>query len=160
LTYHYRFVVDEHTGTGFNYNRFPIVLDRTGAPWPLATLFILSRLEGTTRPNMTTFQGLADDLGAFKEWLDQHDRPDELLFHFPQMKLRRTTYRYRGFVKQQIEAQTLSPSTAKRRMSAVIGFYEWLVEHGHFTPEYPLWGGEAIPAIFHQQQRLQDRKAY
>lgn len=148
LTYHYRFVVDEHTGTGFNYNRFPIVLDRTGAPWPLATLFILSRLEGTTRPNMTTFQGLADDLGAFKEWLDQHDRPDELLFHFPQMKLRRTTYRYRGFVKQQIEAQTLSPSTAKRRMSTVIGFYEWLVEHGHFTPEYPLWEEKQYQLFF------------
>lgn len=148
LSYHYRFVIEEKSGTGFNYNRFPIVLDRAGAPWQLGTLFILSKLEGTSQPNMSTFQSLADDLGAFKEWLDQHDRPDELLYNFPQLKLRRTTYRYRGFVKQQIDAQELSASTAKRRMSTVIAFYEWLVGNGYFTPEHPLWEEKQYQLFF------------
>lgn len=148
LTYDFRFVIDESSGTGFNYNRFPIVLDRAGAPWQLGTLFILFRLEGMHQPNMTTFQGIADDLGAFKEWLDQHDSPDELLFHFPQLKLRRTTYRYRGFVKQQIDAQELSVSTAKRRIGTVIAFYEWLVGNSYFTPEYPLWEEKQYQLFF------------
>ena len=106
------------------------------------------RLEGTQQPNMTTFQSLADDLGAFKEWLDQHDRPDELLFDFPRIKLRRTTYRYRGFIKQLIDAQELSASTAKRRMSTVIAFYDWLVGNKYFLPEYPLWEEKQYQLFF------------
>jgi hypothetical protein len=80
LTYRYRFVWDEEEGRGYNYNLFPVVLDRKSAPWALGTLFILSRLEGETQPVMSTFHARADDLGAFKEWLDSQDNPDELLF--------------------------------------------------------------------------------
>lgn len=45
LTYHYRFVWDDHAGRGFNYNLFPVVLDRNAVPWPLGSLFILAQLE-------------------------------------------------------------------------------------------------------------------
>lgn len=148
LSYHYRLVAEDEFGARANFNRFPVVLDRAGAPWPLGTLFILSKLEGTLRPNMTTVQSLADDLGAFKEWLDQHDRPDELIFEFPKLKVRRTTYRYRGFVKQLIDAQEISANTAKRRMSTVIAFYEWLVKNEIFTPEHPLWEEKQYQLFF------------
>jgi len=139
LTYHYRFVFDAIAERGFNYNLFPVVLDRNFAPWALGTLYILSKLEGETSPVMTTYHARADDLGAFKEWLDSQDKSEELLFNFPKPKLRRTTYRFRGFLQNQVRAREIGPSTAKRRMSSVISFYRWLVANNFFTPEYPTW---------------------
>jgi hypothetical protein len=139
LTYWYRFIADGEEGQRYNFNLFPIVLDRQAAPWPLGTLFILAQLESKTRPVMATFHSCADDLGAFKEWLDSQDSPDELLFHFPRPKLRRTTYRYRGFLQKQIQAREIGPETGKRRMATLISFYKWLISNSYFTPEYPTW---------------------
>jgi hypothetical protein len=139
LTYRYRFVSDEDEVRGHNYNLFPVVLDRRSVPWVHGTLFIMSQLEGETQPVMTTFHARADDLGAFKEWLDSQDDPGELLFCFPKPKLRRVTYRYRGVLQQQIQAREISATTAKRRMGTVISFYKWLIQNNHFAPEYPTW---------------------
>lgn len=139
LTYHFRPVIDLVGGTGYNYNLFPVVLDCNSVPWSLGTRYILSRLEAEARPNMTTYQSIADDLGAFKEWLDDHDDPDELLFHFPQPKVRRTTYRYNGFLKKQIHAGEVAPATAKRRMGTVVSFYRWMREERLFEPTNEPW---------------------
>jgi len=139
LTYRYRFVWDEYENRGYNYNLFPVVLDRKSAPWALGTIFILSQLEVETQPVMATFITRADDLGAFKEWLDSQDNPEELLFYFPKPKLRRTTYRFRGYLQRQIQAREIGAATAKRRMGTLISFYKWLVENDHLKPEYPTW---------------------
>ncbi len=139
LTYCFQYVWDEVGGRGYNYNLFPVVLDRRSVPWALGTLFILAQLESEAQPVMTTFHARADDLGAFKEWLDSQDNPEELLFNFPKPKLRRSTYRYRGFLQQQIQAREIGPSTAKRRMGTLIYFYKWLIANKFFTPEYPAW---------------------
>lgn len=148
LIYHYRFAVAPYSGASRNYNLFPVVLDRLSVPWQLGMLFILSQLEGKAFPNMTSFQSHADDLGAYREWLDLHDQPDELLFSFPKMKLRRATYRYQGHLRQQISAQEISPSTGKRRMATVIAFYRWLVANEFFDPEYPLWEEKQYQLFF------------
>jgi hypothetical protein len=121
LTYHYRFVRDDQARRDFNYNLFPVVLDRGGVPWSLGTLYILSQLEAETNPIMTSYQSKADDLGAYKEWLDTQDRPDDLMFQFPKIKLRRPTYRYRGQLQRQIQAGEIAPATAKRRMGTLCG---------------------------------------
>lgn len=139
LTYHYHFVWDDNAGRGFNYNLFPVVLDRNAVPWPLGTLYILAQLEAETIPAMTTYQSKADDLGAYKEWLDTQDKPDDLMFQFPKIKLRRPTYRYRGHLRQLIQAGEVAPATAKRRMGTVVAFYRWLIDNNYFQPEYPPW---------------------
>lgn len=139
LTYYCRPVIEPHSERRFNYNLFPIPLDRQGKPWGLATNFLLARLEGESRPNMVSYLSLADDLGAFKEWLDQSEEPDELLLDFPKMKLRRSTYRYNGFLKQQMFTREVAPGTAKRRMSTVIAFYRWLIREEVFEPENEPW---------------------
>lgn len=139
LTYRYRFVWDEEESRGYNYNLFPVVLDSKSVPWALATLFILAQLDGETQPVMATSHAHADDLGAFKEWLDSQDNPEELLFNFPKPKLRRTTYRFRGFLQNQIQAREIGTKTARRRMGTVISFYKWLIGNKYFTPEYPTW---------------------
>jgi hypothetical protein len=137
--YFYRPVFEPHSERRFNYNLFPIPLDRQGKPWGLATNFLLDRLEGESRPNMVSYQSLADDLGAFKEWLDQSANPDELLLDFPKMKLRRCTYRYNGHLKHQMFAKEVAPGTARRRMSTVIAFYRWLIQTQVFEPENEPW---------------------
>ena len=139
LTYRYRFVLDIEEGGGYNYNLFPIVLDRKSVPWALGTLFILSQLEGESQPVMETFHSHANDLGAFKEWLDNKDNPEELLFNFPKPKLRRTTYRYYGFLSNQIKAREIGAKTAARGMGVVVSFYRWLIRNNYCAPEYPIW---------------------
>jgi len=137
-TYHYRFVWDG-AGRGYNYNLFPVVLDRNAAPWPLGTLYILAQLEAQTAPVMTTYQSKADDLGAYKEWLDTHDQPDDVMCQFPKIKLRRSTYRYRGHLQRQVQAGEVAPATAKRRMGTVVAFYRWLIDRNYLQPDNPPW---------------------
>jgi len=138
-TYHYRFACDAYAERGFNYNLFPVVLDRDAVPWSLGTLYLLSQLEAETAPAMTTYQSRADDLGAYKEWLDTQSHLDDVMFHFPKIKLRRATYRYRGHLQLLIQAGEVAPATAKRRMGTVIAFYRWLIQNNYFAPEYPPW---------------------
>lgn len=139
FTYHYRFVWDDDAGRGFNYNLFPVVLDQNAAPWPLGTLYILAQLESERIPIMNTYHSMAGDLADFKKWLDAHERPDDLMFQFPKIKLRRVTYRYSGHLQQQADAGEISPATAKRRMGTVVAFYRRLMETNYFQPEYPPW---------------------
>lgn len=138
-TYYYRFTWDAHAERGFNYNLFPVVLDRNAVPWSLGTLYILAQLEAETTPAMTTYQSRADDIGAYKEWLDTQNHPADLMFQFPKIKLRRPTYRYRGHLQLQIQAGEIAPATAKRRMGTVVAFYRWLIENNYFQPEHPTW---------------------
>ena len=83
LTYYCRQAVADDGKTTGNYNMFPVVLQRDGRPWLLASYFLLDKLEGQTNPNMKTCWSLADDLGAFREWLDRSANPEQLLYGFP-----------------------------------------------------------------------------
>lgn len=139
FTYYYRPLIEPVTQTGHNYNLFPIVLDRAGMPWGLANNFLLSKAEADARPNMNSYVSLAHDLGAYREWLDEHSNPNELLLHFPKNKQARATYRYRGHLMQKIYARELAPATARRRMGVVIAFYRWMVEEQLFEPDFPPW---------------------
>jgi len=160
LDYRYRLVCDDEGARQFSYNLFPVVLDRKSVPWALGTLFILSQLQAESRPVMATFHSRADDLGAFKEWLDGQENPELLLFNFPKAKLRRTTYRYRGFLQKQIQAREIGTGTAKRRMATVIRFYMWLVTNHYFTPEFPTWddGRQLSKIIVSTDLRIPDPK--
>lgn len=139
FTYHVRKVVNPFDGTQSSYNLLPVILDKNSVPWELGILFILARLETESNPNMVTLKSLADDLGAFKEWLDSHNDPDDLLTSFPVMKLRRVTYRYRGSLKIKIESGEIAASTARRRMGTVVAFYRWMIGEKFFEPTSPPW---------------------
>lgn len=137
--YYFRNVVNPFDRTQSSYNLLPVILDKRSVPWELGTLFIFDRLEAESFPNMVTIKSLADDLGAFKEWLDSHDDPDELLVSFPSMKLRRVTYRYRGSLKIKVDAGEIAVSTAKRRMGTVVAFYRWMIDEKLFEPASSPW---------------------
>lgn len=118
------------------FNFFPLVLDADGVPWGEANVYVLSRLEGVLNPVMSTYAGIAEDLAAYRQFLDESEI-DWLAF--PEQKLLRPTYRFNGHLKLAIRAREIAATTARRRMSTVVNFYRWLVTDGVFSPTKPLW---------------------
>jgi hypothetical protein len=118
------------------FNLFPVVLDQYGIPWAEANIFLLSRIESSISPTMSTYASIADSLAAFRRFLDESQIN---WTEFPIHKLMRPTYRYHGYLKLEVASGKLKASTAKRRMSAVISFYSWLKQEGTLTPAYTPW---------------------
>jgi hypothetical protein len=118
------------------FNLFPIVLDSQGVPWAEANVYLLSRLENVLHPVMTTYAGVADDLGTYRAFLDEHEID---WMAFPVQKLARPTYRFNGHLKMIVAAGEIAPATAKRRMSTVVAFYRWLISEGVLTPGNAPW---------------------
>lgn len=120
----------------YRYNLMPVVVGGNGTLWHEANLYILSRLQRTVDPHMVTYAGVATDLAAFKRFLEDEDIDFR---EFPRRTLARPTYRYRGDLRLRIRAGQMAPTTARRRMTSVIGFYRWLIEEGLIKPENPPW---------------------
>ncbi|MDE1010099.1 MAG: site-specific integrase, partial [Paraburkholderia fungorum] len=49
---------------------FPVVRLADGAPWAEANLWLIDMIESKSSPNMLTFASIADDLVAFRRYLD------------------------------------------------------------------------------------------
>lgn len=125
-----------------NCNNLQIVVDANGAPWREACLYILSRFESVVgHANMKTFVGIADDLAAFRRFVDEEDIDWTVS---PRPKHARPTYRYRGSLMVKVAAGEVAPSTARRRMQTLIGFYRWLVTENRLNPQYPLWNEKDV----------------
>jgi integrase len=125
-----------------NCNNLQIVVDANGAPWREACLYILSRFESVVgHANMKTFVGIADDLAAFRRFIDEEDIDWTVS---PRPKHARPTYRYRGSLMVKVAAGEVAPSTARRRMQTLIGFYRWLVTENRLNPQYPLWNEKDV----------------
>lgn len=136
VTYYYRQISVPVVGS-YSYNNFQIVVDHRGAPWREACLYILSRLEGSIgRSGMKTFIVIGGDIAEFKKFIDE-EHIDYTVF--PRRKQARPTYRYRGCLMVKTHSGEIAPTTARRRMQSVVGFYRWLVREGWFVPENPLW---------------------
>lgn len=118
------------------YNCFPVVLDSAGVPWAEAAVYILSRLEVTAAPSMTTYAAIAEDLSAYRKFMDEEGLN---WAHFPGMKLARPTYRFNAHLRYMVSAEEIKSSTASRRMGAVITLYRWLIGEGVLKPENPPW---------------------
>lgn len=95
---------------------------------------------------MTTYSAAVDDLSAFRFWLD--DQPKDLLFHFPQNKLERVTYRYFGYLKMEFFGGRIASETANHRMLTVIDFYRFLSNSQYFIPEFPAWTEKRVRLSF------------
>jgi integrase len=118
------------------FNLFPLVLERDGAPWAEAVIYIITRLESQRVARSMTCLSIAEDLAAFRRFLDERLVDWQ---KFPLQKLERPTYRFNGYLKQAIGAGEISPSTAKRRIATVVNFYRWLSDEKLFLPSNPPW---------------------
>ena len=115
---------------------FPVVRLAEGAPWAEANVWLIDMMESKSSPNMLTFAGIADDLVAFRRYLD-YEGVDWLTF--PANKRQRPTYRYSASIRLAVQAGELSPGVAKRRMGAVVRFYRWLMTEAGFRPANAPW---------------------
>ncbi|MCY0858711.1 integrase core domain-containing protein [Cupriavidus sp. D39] len=115
---------------------FPVVRLADGAPWAEANVWLIDMMESKSSPNMLTFAGIADDLVAFRRYLDD-EGIDWLAF--PANKRQRPTYRYSASIRLAVQAGELSPGVARRRMGAVVRFYRWLITEAGFRPANAPW---------------------
>jgi len=118
------------------YNCFPLVMDSHRVPWAEAVVYILSRLESVAYPVMATYSSIADDLAAYRRFLDDTGID---WTHFPTQKMARPTYRFNGHLKFAVAAGEISATLARRQMRTIIGFYRNLQAERVLVPENPLW---------------------
>jgi len=118
------------------YRCFPVVLDSMHVPWAEANVYILSRLIDALDSSMSTYISIAEDLAAYRAFLDETGLD---WMNFPSQKLMRPTYRFRGHIKYLCGTGEIAVSTARRRMGSVIRFYRWLIRENIFIPEYSPW---------------------
>lgn len=121
------------------FQSFPIIFQGDGKPWDEANVFLFKRLENTPSPNMGTFIGMAEDLAAYRRYLESV--PIDWLC-FPAHKLARPTYRYRSHLVHETLAGKLKASTANRKIGVVVRFYRWMIEESLITPDNPPWKEE------------------
>ena len=126
----------QETSSPVQFNLYPLVIDSYGVPWAEANIYILDRIKNSLNVVMATYSNIASDLVAFRQFLDD---TNVNWVTFDKNKLYRPTYRYRAYLRTMIEAEKISFSTARRRMSTVIAFYRWLKNEGLLKPEFPLW---------------------
>lgn len=117
------------------FYHFPMVIDANGSPWTEANRYLLSKLGSILLAKYRTLESIARDLAAFRQWLVDEDID---FLRVQQRKWARPTYRYCGYLHDELRKGSIKASTAKRRMSAVQGFYRWLQLDG-VQFDYPLW---------------------
>ncbi len=118
------------------YRLFPVVLCGDGSPWAEANLWLLDMLDLKAMPNMLTFACIADDLAAYRRYIEDEDIS---WLDFVVHRLRRPTYRYNAALRLAVQAREISPGIAKRRMATVIRFYRWMMSEAQFRPAHTPW---------------------
>lgn len=145
VSYFARATLDAETGfrvdgkpkwMGTRFNLFPVVRDGQGVPWAEAVVYILSKLEGNTSISMATYKGIADDLSAFRRFIDETGID---WTRFGKNRLQKPTYRYNGYLMLAVQAGKVAATTARRRMAAVVSFYRWLIEERVIVSEHSPW---------------------
>lgn len=118
-----------------NFLHFPVLTNDDGSIWKHGSLYLLSKLKNYQKPSPKTLDSIATDLKNFKEWCDN----DEVDYLSAPRKVLRPTYLYRSHLQQLLRDGKISPNTIKRRMSAVVGFYEYLINTEGIKFKFPLW---------------------
>lgn len=118
-----------------NFLHFPILINDDGSIWKHGSLYLLSKLKNYQKPSPKTLDSIATDLKHFKEWCAN----DEVDYLSAPRKVLRPTYLYRSHLQQLLRDGKISPNTIKRRMSDVVGFYEYLINTEGIKFKFPLW---------------------
>lgn len=119
-----------------SYNLMAVIVRGNGEPWEEANCYLINKLENDFHFNRDTLQCIASDLADFLRFLEEVNID---FLEFPANKLLRPTYRYRATLIHKIYAKEVAISTARRRMSSVVGFYNWLITEELFIPTNAPW---------------------
>ena len=118
-----------------NFLHFPILTHDDGSIWKHGSLYLLSKLKNYQKPSPKTLDSIATDLKHFKEYCDN----ENIDYLIAPRKVLRPTYLYRSHLQQLLRDGKISPNTIKRRMSAIVGFYEYLINIEGVEFKFPLW---------------------
>jgi hypothetical protein len=125
------------------FRKFPIVLNADGSPWDPAVLWLKDKaLSNPTKSSslLPVAQGLRD----YKLFLDDFGLEWDDFSSIE--KLLRPTYIYLTHLEELISSAQIKPSTAKRRMSTVIGLYRFAQKDHRlkFKPVNEPWAEKTI----------------
>ena len=119
---YWREIKSDKTSQRKTFRKFPIVLNADGSPWEPAVLWLKDKaLSNPTK--MSSLLPIAQGLRDYKLFLD--DLGLEWSDFSSIDKLLRPTYIYLTHLEELISSGQIKPSTAKRRMSTVIGLYRF-----------------------------------
>lgn len=130
-----------------NFLHFPILINSDGSIWKHGSLYFLHKLKAYTKPSHKTLDTIASDLKIFKEFCEN----EEIDYTCATRRALRPTYLYRGHLNNLLKKTDISPNTLKRRMTAVVGFYKYLVDIEGIEFKYPLWES-GITSISYKDQ--------
>lgn len=118
-----------------NFLHFPILLNEDGSPWKYGVLYLLFKLKQYKKPSPLTLDSIADGLKHFKIFCDRED----IDYLSAPRKVLRPTYLYREHLNYLVKKGQIVSSTLQSRMSAVVGFYEYLINEEGVKFKFPLW---------------------
>lgn len=115
------------------FPNFPILIQGDGASWEIGNLYLTTKLKSESGYESRTYRGIADHLLDYLRFLE-----DERLgyLNFPKNDRLKVTFRYKQCLVEQVTEGSLSASTAKARINAVVNFYRgvmhWnLIDRSH-----------------------------
>jgi len=122
--------------------------------WRHGSLYLLSKLKNYQKPSPKTLDSIATDLKHFKEYCDN----ESIDYLSAPRKVLRPTYLYRSYLQQLLRDGRISPNTIKRRMSAIVGFYEYLIDTEGIEFKFPLWESGITSIAYHDNQGFKQSK--
>lgn len=137
-----------------NFLHFPILTHDDGSVWKHGSLYLLSKLKNYKKPSPKTLDSIATDLKHFKEYCDS----ENIDYLIAPRKVLRPTYLYRSHLQQLLRNEKISPNTIKRRMSAIVGFYEYLINIERVEFKFPLWESGITSVTYHDSYGFQQSK--
>ena len=137
-----------------NFLHFPVLVNDDGSIWKHGSLYLLSKLKNYQKPSPKTLDSIAYDLKHFKEWCDNED----IDYLSAPRKVLRPTYLYRSYLQQLLRDGKISPNTIKRRMSAVVGFYEYLINVEGIKFKFLLWESGITSIVYQDNQGFKHSK--
>ncbi|ULN81107.1 site-specific integrase [Pseudomonas sp. Y5-11] len=118
----------------------PQIMWANNTPWREANLWALEKAKNK-KSNIKTVWSAMTHIHAYAKWLEAENTA---WWHFPARESERCLVRFRGFLIDSLEHSELAPSTAQKRMNAVIRFYRWLQAMRLLSPEWPMWNDRQI----------------
>lgn len=137
-----------------NFFHFPVLTKDDGSVWKHGALYLLHRLKNYIKPATKTLDSIAGDLKDFYIWC----KTEDIDYLEARRKALRPTYLYRSYLQQLLRDGKISPNTIKRKMSNLVGFYEYLIEVENIKFKFPLWESGITSISYLDRQGLQQSK--
>jgi integrase len=107
----------------------PLLVQSNCKPWDLGNLYLIWLYHDKIRNHdlhMDTVRSIADSLLHYLRWIEHMKQRDPKIhfLYLPENQSHRVTYRYKRYLGSLIKMQIIKPSTANKRMNAIVAFYK------------------------------------